>query len=70
MTDAEQELYFDLFDSLYSGERTARVWIMGNFFKGAIETLFDDPQPVKRRIEERFKVAWIFPDKIEDNIKL
>lgn len=57
MSDSGQELFFNLIDGVYSGERKAKLWIMGNFYKGAIDLLVADPDPYKRRIRECFKPA-------------
>ena len=57
LSDSGQELFFNLIDGVYSGERKAKLWIMGNFYKGAINNLVSDPDPYKRRIRECFAPA-------------
>lgn len=59
MTPTEQELYFALFDGVYSGEFGCKLWVCGNFYDGAIKALFDDPDPVKRRLNQKFKIATV-----------
>ena len=57
LSDSAQELFFNLIDGAYSGERKARLWILGNFFKGALNSLIADPDPYKRRIRACFTSA-------------
>lgn len=57
MSDSAQELFFTLIDGVYAGGRPAKLWILGNFFKGALNGLVSDPEPYKRRIRESFKAA-------------
>ena len=57
LSDSAQELFFTLIDGVYAGDRRARVWILGNFFKGALNRLVSDPDPYKRRINASFKSA-------------
>lgn len=71
MTPAEQDLFFDLIDGVYSEARKTKIWLIGNFFGGALNVLFDDPQPTKRRLMESFKIAWFDADsRIDENVKL
>lgn len=58
MSDSAQELFFTLIDGVYAGERPAKLWILGNFFKGALNGLVSDPEPYKRRLRESFKPAF------------
>jgi len=57
LSDSAQELFFTLVDGVYAGERKARLWILGNFYKGALNGLVSDPEPYKRRIRASFKPA-------------
>lgn len=70
MTATEQELYFALLDGVYSGEFGCKLWICGNFYDGAINALFDDPDPVKRRLNERFKIATVRETTVEEKKKI
>lgn len=66
-----QDLLFNLIDGAYSGARKARVWILGNFYRGALERLIDDPQPTRRRLQEAFKIAWLEPGKpVDESLKV
>jgi DNA replication protein DnaC len=58
-----QDLLFNIVDGAYSGSRNTRVWILGNFYKGSIDQILDDPLPVRRRLQESFKLAVFRPDK-------
>ena len=57
LSDSAQELLFNLIDGVYSGTRKAKLWILGNFYRGAIDGLVADPDPYKRRIRECFAQA-------------
>lgn len=70
MTPAEQELYFALVDGVYSGEYGCKLWIIGNFYDGAIKSLFDDPDPLKRRLNERFKMAFVRENSINEDLNV
>lgn len=68
LSPSAQELFFNIIDGVYSQARDTRVWIIGNFYKGAIEGLVDDPEPMKRRIADSFKCAWITGDTVDDTV--
>lgn len=70
MTATEQELYFSLIDGVYSGEIGCKLWIIGNFYEGAIKALFDDPDPVERRLNENFKIATVKETTVEEKEKI
>lgn len=70
MSATEQELYFSLLDGVYSGEYPCKLWICGNFFERAIDSLFDDPEPVKRRLRECFKMAFIRKDAVNEDVNV
>lgn len=54
---AAQDLLFNIIDKAYSKGRKTKVWILGNFFKGAIDQILDNPLPTRRRLQESFKRA-------------
>ncbi|WP_176013636.1 ATP-binding protein [Victivallis sp. Marseille-Q1083] len=60
-----QELLFELLEGCYSGVRPTRLWLLGNFYRGAVADIFADPDPVLRRIRERFVCAVIDGDQIK-----
>lgn len=60
LTPSGQELLFQLINSVYDGTHRGRVWILGNFFKGAIDRMTGtDAVPLKRRITESFLIGVI-----------
>lgn len=54
VTDTTKELMARLVDDCYSGECRAKVWLLGNFYEGSIDTLVEDVEPFKRKIFETF----------------
>lgn len=58
MTPSQQDLFFSIIDGVYSQSRKTRVWLLGNFYDGSIEDALNDPDPVRRRLQESFKAAW------------
>lgn len=65
LSDSSQELLFNLIDGVYSQARKTRVWILGNFYAGAIDDLVDDPAPLKRRLADSFALGWADECKVE-----
>jgi DNA replication protein DnaC len=71
LTPSGHELLFNLVDGVYAGFRKTKVWILGNFYDGAIDKMMDDPLPTKRRIQEAFKIAWFDHDKqVDETIQI
>ncbi len=66
LSDSSQELFFSLIDGVYSMERSTRVWLLGNFYAGAIDDMFDDPAPVKRRLADSFALGWVSETGVEN----
>lgn len=58
VTDSGQELLFALLEAVASGQSRARIWLLGNFYRGSIEALFSDPDPVRRRLQENFLCVY------------
>lgn len=67
LSGSSQELLFELLDGVYRGQRKTLIWLLGNFYDGALDDMFFDPLPAKRRIEESFTSIWI--DKTTKEIK-
>ena len=65
LSDSSQEMLFNLVDGVYSQVRKTRVWILGNFYAGAIDDLVDDPAPLKRRLADSFALGWVDGQKVE-----
>lgn len=68
LSDSAQELFFNLIDGVYSEARDTRVWLLGNFYRGSIDRLVDDPEPLKRRLRESFKTAWFDMDRVDETV--
>ena len=54
MSESGRELLFDILEAVNNGSSRSRIWLLGNFYRGSIEAIFDDPDPVMRRIKENF----------------
>lgn len=59
ITASGQELLYELIDSAYNGSIRCRLWLLGNFYRGSIAEMFDDPYPVLRRFRESFTCGLI-----------
>lgn len=57
LSDSSQELLFNLVDGVYCNARKAKIWILGNFYEGSLDTLVGDVAPLKRRLKTSFKTA-------------
>ena len=66
MSDTAQELLFELLDGAYSGHRKTRIWLMGNFYAGAMENMVSDAEPFKRRLRECFECGWATGKAVEN----
>lgn len=64
LSDSAQELLFNLVDGVYCGARRSKVWILGNFYQGALSRLVADVAPLKRRLKTSFRPAYfdMLPD--------
>ncbi len=63
ITESGQELLFEILEAVNSGECQARMWLLGNFYAGSIEQIFNDPDPLRRRLQENFVCAVIDREK-------
>lgn len=56
VTESGRELLFELLDAVASGECRAKVWLLGNFYRGSLQALCGDADadPMLRRIAENF----------------
>ena len=71
LSPSGQDLLFNIIDGAYSMARRAKVWILGNFYDGAIDRLIDDPLPTRRRLQESFKLAWFEHGKpVDESIRI
>ena len=65
ISDSGQELLFDILEAVNNGECRSRIWLLGNFYRGSIEAIFADPDPIRRRIAENFICVRLDPEKKE-----
>ena len=71
LSPSGQDLLFNLIDGAYSMARKAKVWILGNFYDGAIDRLLDDPLPTRRRLQESFRLAWFEHGRpVDENVRI
>lgn len=54
LSPAGQDSFFNLLDLAYTQTHT-KIWIAGNIYAGNLSEMFDDPDPILRRLEESFK---------------
>jgi len=59
ISESGQELLFEILESVNSGACRAKIWLLGNFYTGSIEDIFNDPEPVRRRLQENFTCVVI-----------
>ena len=69
-TDSTQELMFRLLEDVSNGTSRAKMWMLGNFYKGSIENIFGNGQAARRRFNESFYCGQIMPDGSIRMIKL
>ena len=70
LSPAGQDLLHNLLDGAYSGARKAKIWLFGNLREGSFRSLFDDPEPAVRRVNEVFTRAWVDKEKVIENINI
>ena len=61
-TDSTHECMFRLIEDVSNGTSRAKLWMFGNFYRGAIENIFGTGDAVRRRFNENFVCAQILPD--------
>ena len=54
VTESGMEMLYEILELANSSRRGTRIWLLGNFYVGSIEDMFQDPEPVRRRLAERF----------------
>lgn len=60
LTASGTELFFQLINGVYDCTHRGRVWILGNFFHGALEEMIGTKaEPIKRRIKDSFVMGTI-----------
>jgi DNA replication protein DnaC len=58
-TDSSQEFAYRLLEDVQNGACHAKVWMLGNFYRGSLGDLFGDAEPATRRIREKFTCGRI-----------
>ena len=58
-TDSSREFMFRLLEDITNGACRARVFLLGNFYRGSIADIFGDEGPAFRRLKERFRCGRI-----------
>lgn len=58
-TESTRECMFRLLEDVANGACHARVWLLGNFYRGSVAEIFGDEAPAVRRIKENFTCARI-----------
>lgn len=54
VTESGMELLYEILELANQKRKGTRIWLLGNFYVGSIEDMFQDPEPVRRRLSERF----------------
>lgn len=68
-TTSAQECMFRLLEDTSNGMCKARLWLLGNYYKGAIEDVFGNGEAARRRLNEKFYCAMMRNGEIK-HIKL
>lgn len=58
-TDSSREFMFRLLEDITNGACRARVFLLGNFYRGSVADIFGDADPAFRRLKERFRCGRI-----------
>ena len=69
-TASAQECMFRLLEDVTNGVCKARLWLFGNYYKGAIEDVFGNGEAARRRLNEKFYCAMITKDGTLKHIRL
>ncbi|MBQ7731570.1 MAG: ATP-binding protein [Lentisphaeria bacterium] len=65
-TDSSREFMYRLIEDVQNGCCHAKVWFLGNFYRGSVDDVFGDAEPTYRRLKEKFVCGRI--DLIEKQI--
>lgn len=69
-TESTHECMFRLIEDVSNGTSRARVWMLGNFYKGCIEAIFGNGEAARRRFNEQFACGMIMQDGTIKRIRL
>ena len=61
-SQSTQEFMFRLLEDVANGRCKAKLWLVGNFYRGAVGDMFGDEAPAMRRIRENFVTGRINPE--------
>lgn len=53
-TDSSREFMYRLIEDVQNGSCHAKVWFLGNFYRGSVADVFGDAEPTYRRLKEKF----------------
>lgn len=68
-TASAQECMFRLLEDVSNGNCRASLWMLGNYYRGAIEDVFGNGEAARRRLNEKFYCAMVKDNQIK-HIKL
>ncbi len=69
-TDSAKECMFRLLEDVSNRTCNAHLWLLGNFYRGAIEDVFGNGEAARRRLNEKFYCAMITKDGQLKHIKI
>ena len=69
-TDSAKECMFRLLEDVTNGACNAKLWLLGNYYRGAIEDVFGNGEAARRRLNEKFYCAMVSKDGTIKHIKL
>ena len=69
-TASVQEFMFRLLEDVANGTSHAKLWMLGNFYKGSLGNIFGNEDAARRRFNESFQCAMIKTDGTIKRIKL
>lgn len=61
-TESTREMMFRLLEDVANGTSHCRLWMLGNWYRGAIEDIFGNGAAARRRFDESFQCAEITKD--------
>ena len=64
-TDSAKECMFRLLEDVSNGNCRARLWMLGNYYRGAIEDVFGNGEAARRRLNEKFYCAMMKENQIK-----
>ena len=53
-TESSREFMYRLLEDVQNGVCHAKLWMLGNFYRGSVADIFGDADPAYRRLKEKF----------------